>query len=1033
MASGFNSDGTGMVQVQLGTALVGDTYTGTTWANPTSNLVDGPLNRCALWPTSGFTQPPFNVWVGFSACLTGFLTTKTYYVGIGADNEYRLILDGVELLDTLGNVWTDEQFKWWHVYPVEIGAGDHTLELYGLNLGSIAGFGCEIYDNTLEELTGFTAYSQINVVFTSSGETVADVVQDTSGNYLSSGYTCPSGYVYSVCSGNCVQYEFCSAPSLTLTPTETPTPTPTPTVSGTPGASLTPTETPTPTPTPTVSGTPGASLTPTETPTETPTPTVTETPTETPTPTVTETTTPTVTPTPTTTPTVTPGIVIQFQDCDDGSNFFRFGNGISALILGDVYYITGSTDFEGCATVVANTGGGPIFDASGVTFTNATGCLDPMCPRTNKKAAQMARCDNGEIFYALVDADVAFVGAAYVYNNLCYKFIEFSGPGGPYLGAPDFDDCTFCVPTPTPTLTPNPTPTVTPTITPTVGVCADTEFCLRTSFSGLSMYNGSYTAGASYNGRLTYSGSPQGVIYYFTSSTESYWCLSDSLGGTCYLQGSSPCYSVCPDITSVSFTTGPCVTPTPTPSDCQLNFLAYFDCDWEPVPTPSATITVLDMDLTALPVSPTPTPTPVCNIGLDFSITGITPQVTATLTPTPSSTLPLDINGTVTFEMMNKGFSCVNTKILIDCATQVTYYVAQDLYYSGITLQPPITILGYINGNLTCATYTADTTSISSNSTVGQILNIYGGCGLCAIPTTLTPTPTITNTPTITPTISQTPDSTLTPTVSMTPTITPTTTITPTVTRTPGLTPPPTLTRTPTQTPTPTKTSTPTPTITPTTTITPSMTPTITPTSNFVYVFKTCEKVIKGVSFSEVIQTSPVLFSITVGQTFKDSNGTCWRYKGRFDTSYVTSDVNTSSFTYSGNYFDGLTPTIFASCEVCLTPPPPPPPPPPGIELFVRTKYINTAPPGNLQYSINSGNNNAIGSVSTTSCEYQFTITGLQLGDSVDFSNTSTFSIAGSGSVCPDGPGGFGCNFSYDILSTGPQTVYLSIDGANSC
>ena len=727
-------------------------------------------------------------------------------------------------------------------------------------------------------------------------------------------------------------------PTETLTPTPTPTETPTPTVTETPGASLTPTPTSTetpgasPTPTPTVTETP--TETPTQTPTSTPTPTQTETPTQTPTSTPTETPTPTVTETPTETPTQTPtstptptqtpGIVIQFQDCDDGSNVFRFGNGISSLILGDVYYITGSTDFEGCATVVANTGAGPIFDSVGVTFTNAIGCLDPVCPRTNKKAAEMARCDNGEIFYALVDGDVAFVGAAYVYNNVCYKFIEFSGPGGPYLGAPDFDDCIFCVPTPTPTVTPNPTPTVTPTITPTVGVCADTEFCLRTSFSGLSMYNGSYTAGASYNGRLTYSGSPQGVIYYFTSSTESYWCLSDSLGGTCYLQGSSPCYSVCPDIASVSFTTGPCVTPTPTPSDCQLNFLAYFDCDWEPLPTPSATITVLDMDLTALPVSPTPTPTPNCNTGLDFSITGITPQVTATITPTPSSTLPLDINGTVTFEMMNKGFSCVNTKILIDCTTQVTYYVAQDLYYSGITLQPPITILGYINGNLTCATYSADTTSISSNSTVGQILNIYGGCGPCLPPATPTPTPTVSNTPTITPTVSSTPGSTVTPTTSVTPTLTPTITVTPTVSRTPGSTPPPTPTRTPTQTPTPTRTLTPTPTMTPTVTNTPSITPTITPTPNYVYVFKTCEKIIKGVSFSEVIQTLPVGFIITIGQTFKDSYGTCWRYKGQYDTSYVTSDVNTSSFTYSGNYFDGLTPTIFASCEACLTPPPPP-------------------------------------------------------------------------------------------------------------
>jgi hypothetical protein len=41
------------------------------------------------------------------------------------------------------------------------------------------------------------------------------VVQDEFGNYLSSGYTCPSGYVYSTCSGTCIQYEFCET---TLTP-----------------------------------------------------------------------------------------------------------------------------------------------------------------------------------------------------------------------------------------------------------------------------------------------------------------------------------------------------------------------------------------------------------------------------------------------------------------------------------------------------------------------------------------------------------------------------------------------------------------------------------------------------------------------------------------------------------------------------------------------------------------------------------------------------------------------------------------------
>ena len=102
-------------------------------------------------------------------------------------------------------------------------------------------------------------------------------------------------------------------------------------------------------------------------------------------------------------------------------------------------------------------------------------------------------------------------------------------------------------------------------------------------------------------------------------------------------------------------------------------------------------------------------------------------------------------------------------------------------------------------------------------------------------------------------------------------------------------------------------------------------------------------------------------------------------------------------------------------------------------QLNVYSKYLNTAPPGNLQYSINLGTNINAGPVTTTSCDYMFTISGLQIGDSVDFTNTATFSIGGSTSACPDGPGGFGCVFSYSVLSTGPQNVYITIDGANSC
>ena len=598
-----------------------------------------------------------------------------------------------------------------------------------------------------------------------------------------------------------------------------------------------------------------------------------------------------------------PGVVVQFQDCENGSNIFRFGGSLGSLTVDNVYYITGSGDFTGCATVVTGTGAGPLYDANGVTFTNTLGCADPVCPRTPKVAAVLSKCSNGSLFYATVDEDVAFPGATYIYNGECYSFIEFSGPGGPDLGAPLYNNCINCVPTPTPTIT-SVTPTPTPTIssTPLNCYCPDTVFCLDTTWVTLTGYSGTYFQNNGYYNCCHFyegGGFNYGVIY----NTGQYWCLSDSLGGTCLLTGSRTCFSNCPDLDANIFSVGACPAP-PTPAvDCSvLDFYAYFNCDYVPEPTP-VSCDVIDFVLSAITTTPTPTPSgQYCNnIGIDFSMSSYTPSTNVTPTPTPTitPTNPISISGSATFEVFQEQFVCASIKVLIDCNSSTEYYVSDSLSYNGTPITTGMTIFASINGDQVCVTYDRDDSNLSSNSSVDQIYNISGGgCVVCQ--TTLTPTPTLTNTPT----------TTVTPTNTSTPTKTPTNTPTPTITSTTGFIP--------SQTPTNTLTPTNTPSNTPTMTVTPTNTSTPTPSPVYVYVYQSCspQQLIPYLE-NQIVQTLKLSGVNDIGTTFKDSSNNCWRYVGQYPTNYIP-PINVVSTTYEGNYFTTIGETLYENCDACV-------------------------------------------------------------------------------------------------------------------
>lgn len=617
---------------------------------------------------------------------------------------------------------------------------------------------------------------------------------------------------------------------------------------------------PSPTPTPT--------LTNTETPTNTPT--YTETPTNTPTYSETPTNTPTYTPTPTNTPTVTQtsGTIVQFVDCITGTFTFRFGGGsITPLTVGQVYLIENSLEFSGCATVVASTGSGPLYSAVGTTFTNLISCADPLCPSESIRAALLINCNTSAVFYANVEESTAFLGAAYIYNGQCYSFVEFSGPGGPYLGGPDYANCSSCIVPPPPNPTPSPTPTSATTIP-----CSVSTYCLNTSLPLLSGYSGNYTSfGGYYNCYKYYEGggTNYGVIYY----TGSYWCLSNSLGGVCILRGPS-CFSECPQLDTHIFYSGSCISPTPTPIQCNLiDFEAYFECNVPPIPD----CDVVDFVATGVTITPTPTPTInpcLYNRAVNFSMSAYTPASDVTPTPTPSITPTnnLIFTGNVEFEIFTEQFNCVSSKVLVDCSTGEEYYVSDSLVYSGTVVVTGITMQVNINGTLACVTYDRDVYNTSSNSILQSINSIYGSCGSCF--PTATPTPT----PSITPSISLTP--------SQTPSQTPTQSI--------GATQPPT------------------PTMTPTMTYTPSSTP------NYVYVYESCDP-LQFIPYlpSQIIQTLSVS-GVSTGDYFQDNNSNCWRYLGPFGVGYVP-PINVVPTTYTGNYFGTISTTLYQDCTSCKT------------------------------------------------------------------------------------------------------------------
>jgi hypothetical protein len=172
----------------------------------------GRLMETGIW-SPGY---PEDVELSFEFCVN-LDTTKQYLIGIAGDNKVKIYIDSVlhVFLDVDGIGICAESintpFVYWHVFPITLTAGNHIIKLSGLNLGSEASFGAEIYDIDLATFQS-TLTSPASAA-PNCGNVPADVdpyvvfsTKDYIGQYIPDPndpgvWTCPDGYVLDVCDG----------------------------------------------------------------------------------------------------------------------------------------------------------------------------------------------------------------------------------------------------------------------------------------------------------------------------------------------------------------------------------------------------------------------------------------------------------------------------------------------------------------------------------------------------------------------------------------------------------------------------------------------------------------------------------------------------------------------------------------------------------------------------------------------------------------------------------------------------------------
>ena len=172
--------------------------------------IDGRLNEIGVW----VNEPPAieDEWIGFSNCVTA-PTDGQYLIALAGDNGIRFSLDGVQLVENPwdGTITANNNFNYWWVWPLDLTAGEHVINLEGYDDGGDAAFGCEIIgpypSGTFTTNTDFNIFTGTTGKDSYTANTIFSSLDEIGNTFDTQSNTCPSGYTYDVCADQCIKVE----------------------------------------------------------------------------------------------------------------------------------------------------------------------------------------------------------------------------------------------------------------------------------------------------------------------------------------------------------------------------------------------------------------------------------------------------------------------------------------------------------------------------------------------------------------------------------------------------------------------------------------------------------------------------------------------------------------------------------------------------------------------------------------------------------------------------------------------------------